>query len=95
MGLDWTCDPRLKKSSDSRVSSGQQTTGIKFVAHTSLFHFDQENFCDLADDVVTLVETNQLQFVQSIDYELGGEGGNRTRDRGFADLGLTTWRPRR
>lgn len=24
-----------------------------------------------------------------------GEGGNRTRDRGFADLGLTTWLPRR
>src|SRR5579862_8588220 len=25
----------------------------------------------------------------------GGAGRNRTADRGFADLGLTTWRPRR
>ncbi len=24
----------------------------------------------------------------------GGEGGNRTRDRAFAEPGLTTWRPR-
>src|SRR3974390_317410 len=24
----------------------------------------------------------------------GGAGRNRTADRGFADLGLTTWRPR-
>jgi hypothetical protein len=27
--------------------------------------------------------------------EIGGAGENRTHDRGFADLGLTTWRPRR
>ena len=25
----------------------------------------------------------------------GGAGENRTHDRGFADLGLTTWLPRR
>ena len=27
-------------------------------------------------------------------YEGGGAGRNRTDDRGFAVLGLTTWRPR-
>ena len=26
--------------------------------------------------------------------EIGGAGENRTHDRGFADLGLTTWLPR-
>ena len=25
---------------------------------------------------------------------IGGGGGNRTRGRAFAELGLTTWRPR-
>ena len=27
-------------------------------------------------------------------YKVGGAGENRTHDRGFADLGLTTWLPR-
>jgi hypothetical protein len=28
-------------------------------------------------------------------FRFGGAGENRTHDRGFADLGLTTWLPRR
>ena len=30
-----------------------------------------------------------------VSSDFGGAGENRTHDRGFADLGLTTWLPRR
>ena len=36
-----------------------------------------------------------LYYVTPPEGGIKGEGGNRTRDNGFANHGLTTWRPRR
>lgn len=31
--------------------------------------------------------------MEAFSWEIGGMGRNRTDDRAFAELGLTTWRP--
>jgi hypothetical protein len=71
---------------------------VSFLEESTAQSYTFANSADasnLDSHVVTCVESNRLRSSQIVDCEIGGEGGNRTRDRGFADLGLTTWRPRR
>ncbi len=96
-------ESNLTVIADDRVdldSAGHPNEGTdEFVAGLDLPQFlstpSIDRMASFASGVGSCLGFGYVILSSRDELKFGGAGRNRTADRGFADLGLTTWRPRR